>query len=236
MTTPPPPSKPTSLLWDVRRQLDGSLVERINTDQLRSLVAAHAVSVEDLARRHPDGPWQQIGTLDDLASTVAGSRQRRRLSTDDDDEFDMTPMIDVTFLLLIFFMVTASFHFQKGLDFPSSEDQTQDSSSDAPAPGIQEFDDRLFVGIDAQDQYSFRTAANPQVAGEAIDSERLGEILEEQSRSERKGKLLIFADDQTSHAAVVKLIDAANNAGILDIGMANVVGANTSVTPAGSVP
>ena len=45
-----------------------------------------------------------------------------------EDELDMTPMVDVTFLLLIFFMVTASFTIQKSLqqahaksDDPSDE-------------------------------------------------------------------------------------------------------------------
>ena len=36
------------------------------------------------------------------------------------DELDMTPMVDVTFLLLIFFMVTASFSLQKSLPVPDS--------------------------------------------------------------------------------------------------------------------
>lgn len=36
----------------------------------------------------------------------------------DDGELDMTPMVDVTFLLLIFFMVTASFSLQKSIQMP----------------------------------------------------------------------------------------------------------------------
>ncbi|TWT73217.1 biopolymer transporter ExbD [Allorhodopirellula solitaria] len=40
-------------------------------------------------------------------------RQKR-----DDGELDMTPMVDVTFLLLIFFMVTASFSLQKSIKMP----------------------------------------------------------------------------------------------------------------------
>tara|TARA_R110002111_G_scaffold250210_1_gene314412 strand:+ start:132 stop:608 length:477 start_codon:yes stop_codon:yes gene_type:complete len=33
-------------------------------------------------------------------------------------EMDMTPMVDVTFLLLIFFMVTAAFSLQKSIEMP----------------------------------------------------------------------------------------------------------------------
>ncbi|MCA9138299.1 MAG: biopolymer transporter ExbD [Planctomycetales bacterium] len=35
-----------------------------------------------------------------------------------ESELDMTPMVDVTFLLLIFFMVTASFSLQRALETP----------------------------------------------------------------------------------------------------------------------
>ncbi len=40
-----------------------------------------------------------------------------------DDELDMTPMVDVTFLLLIFFMVTAAFALQKVLEVPPVSDE-----------------------------------------------------------------------------------------------------------------
>jgi len=48
-------------------------------------------------------------------------------------EMDMTPMVDVTFLLLIFFMVTASFSLQKSIEMPRQ--QTDDPSGSAnPEP------------------------------------------------------------------------------------------------------
>jgi biopolymer transport protein ExbD len=50
-----------------------------------------------------------------------GNRKQR-----DETEMDMTPMVDVTFLLLIFFMVTASFSLQKSIPMPP---QTSDAPS-----------------------------------------------------------------------------------------------------------
>ncbi|WP_246114746.1 ExbD/TolR family protein [Rubripirellula tenax] len=47
----------------------------------------------------------------------------------DGSELDMTPMVDVTFLMLIFFMVTASFSLQKSIQMPRQQ-------SDAPSPSI----------------------------------------------------------------------------------------------------
>ena len=54
----------------------------------------------------------------------------------DEGEVDMTPMVDVTFLLLIFFMVTAAFTMQKSFKLPAPQEnapsaQVRDSVEDA---------------------------------------------------------------------------------------------------------
>ena len=53
---------------------------------------------------------------------------RRKLSTI--EEVDMTPMIDVTFLLLIFFMVTAAFSLQRSLEIPPPDSENESQSAD----------------------------------------------------------------------------------------------------------
>ena len=53
-------------------------------------------------------------------------------------EMDMTPMVDVTFLLLIFFMVTASFQLQKSIEMPRQ--QTDAPSTQAIEEDPEELD------------------------------------------------------------------------------------------------
>jgi len=45
------------------------------------------------------------------------SRRLNRLSHEDQGEVNMTPMLDIVFILLIFFIVTAVFLDERGLDF-----------------------------------------------------------------------------------------------------------------------
>lgn len=53
----------------------------------------------------------------------------------DDGELDMTPMVDVTFLLLIFFMITAAFSLQKSLESPRQQsDQPSSQPKEEPDP------------------------------------------------------------------------------------------------------
>ncbi len=66
-----------------------------------------------------------------------------------EDELDMTPMVDVTFLLLIFFMVTASFTLQKSMPQPPA-------SSDEASMNVQEEEevkDYVEVIIDQNNTY-----------------------------------------------------------------------------------
>ena len=59
----------------------------------------------------------------------AEEEESHRREKREPEELDMTPMVDVTFLLLIFFMVTASFSMQKSIEVPR---QTTDLPSSAP--------------------------------------------------------------------------------------------------------
>lgn len=66
--------------------------------------------------------------LHDDEEDVMPQRKKR-----EDDELDMTPMVDVTFLLLIFFMVTASFSLQKSIQMPKqNSDLPSMSNVDKP--------------------------------------------------------------------------------------------------------
>ncbi|MDM4015353.1 biopolymer transporter ExbD [Roseiconus lacunae] len=61
----------------------------------------------------------------------------------DEEELDMTPMVDVTFLLLIFFMVTAAFSLQKSIQMPRQQ-------TDAPSTTVVEQEDEDLTPIELQ--------------------------------------------------------------------------------------
>lgn len=77
----------------------------------------------------PPSLRESIGQADIAVDTINdGMRPRQKR---DQGELDMTPMVDVTFLLLIFFMVTASFSLQKSIRVPQ-----QNSDLPSPAPPV----------------------------------------------------------------------------------------------------
>ena len=68
----------------------------------------------------------------------------------DESEMDMTPMVDVTFLLLIFFMVTASFSLQKSIPMPP---QKSDAPSTTQIDEPEEEIDQVTLQVNEQGGY-----------------------------------------------------------------------------------
>ena len=92
------------------------------------------------AGEDPRGPATDSVLFHDVEEEEMVRRKKR-----DDEELDMTPMVDVTFLLLIFFMVTASFSLQKSIQMPR---QTSDLPSLSPVEQETEELDPVEVEID----------------------------------------------------------------------------------------
>ena len=59
------------------------------------------------------------------------SRKRKKRG-DDDSELDMTPMLDIVFIMLIFFIVTATFVKEEGFDVTRPDNQEQQVKKDKP--------------------------------------------------------------------------------------------------------
>lgn len=138
----------------------------------------------------------------------------RHRHNEKDDEMDLTPMVDVTFLLLIFFMITAAFALQKSLEVPPMQDNEA-----AAAPTVDDLEqDSIVVRVDA-DNIFWVGAPNWPEEKRAISKQELIETLRE-ARSENKSgpaKILVQANGDARHEFVVSALDAGTGAGAAEI-------------------
>lgn len=207
-------------LWNVRRQGRAEVLFGLTTDQVRLRLYRGQLDGEDWAQTDYDQTWRQVAVLDAFAGIVSGGRRRRLHRPLPDEGLDMTPMIDMTFLLLIFFMITASFHLQKGLDFPPS--QTADSAAAAQSvPGLAQFTNRVVVEIGPDDAFYLKDVQRPG-RGPAIAREQLAAQLQAESVQKHENVLMILPHELSSHEAVVAVIDAAAQAGIAQVSIADI--------------
>ncbi|PHS37197.1 MAG: hypothetical protein COA91_10830 [Robiginitomaculum sp.] len=62
--------------------------------------------------------------------------RRRVRHGGDDADVDMTPMLDIVFIMLIFFIVTATFLDEKGIDLTQPPPPPEDDNPPTPKPSI----------------------------------------------------------------------------------------------------
>lgn len=126
---------------------------------------------------------------------------RLRSNPGDTADINLTPLIDVVFLLLIFFMVSTTFERDSELSI-----ELPQASADAAARNPQSIE----VTIDARGRFYVdgRQLVNTQ-------PQTLLQALRDASEDRDAPPLVISADANTPHQAVVQVMDAARQLGLV---------------------
>ena len=117
------------------------------------------------------------------------------------EEMDLTPMVDVTFLLLIFFMITASFSVQKQME---GQPATTDEASAVSVPPPENA--QVEATIDADNQIDIEGALCATV-DEMVDA------LQSAQSDTDTAELKVTIDPLSLHESRIMLADAARRAG-----------------------
>ncbi len=116
-------------------------------------------------------------------------------------DINLTPLIDVVFLLLIFFMVSTTFNrdSELSIELPSASAQAQPRQPES-----------IEVAIDAQGRFyvNGRQLLNTQ-------SKTLRQALRTAAGDNESPPVIISADAKTPHQAVVQIMDAARELGFV---------------------
>lgn len=136
-------------------------------------------------------------------------------------EMDMTPMVDVTFLLLIFFMVTAAFSLQKSFQLPTPKEQRP--STQVTMDRFEDDPDFVIVRIDENSTF-FVSAAHWDEEREAPSRQDLLIGLKDARTGGDRipSRLLVIAHGEAWHEKVIMAMDAGTEVGMNDIKLATV--------------
>lgn len=129
-------------------------------------------------------------------------RLGRRQVKQDEVQVDLTPMLDIVFIMLIFFIVTSAFVRESGIEV---ERPQASHVIDKKEAGV-------FVAITANNEIFLDK--------QRVDVERLQSRLESVLLNTTSRSLVIQADDKALNGVVVKVMDAARGAGISQIALA----------------
>lgn len=120
----------------------------------------------------------------------------------DESSVDITPMLDVVFIMLIFFIVTATFIKEAGIDVDKPEAATAVVQEKAS----------ILIAIDANDAV--------WINRRQVDVRSVRSIIERLHAENPKGTVVIQADRESRNDTLVRVMDASRRAGVYDIALA----------------
>ena len=126
-------------------------------------------------------------------------RQNRRKS---ESEVNLTPMLDVVFIMLIFFIVTASFVKESGIEI----------SRPGASTAVRKEKGNILIAISANDQIWMNRRQ--------VDPRALRANIERAHAENPQGAVVIQADKAAKTGLLVQVMDAARSAGVKDISLA----------------
>ncbi len=123
-------------------------------------------------------------------------------------DVNITPLIDVVFLLLIFFMVSTTFERESEIEIVLP----QAAANAAPAE-----DSALEVTIDAEGTFyvNGKRVINTKI-------ETLKKAMQQAAGDRKDPPIILSADAQTPHQAVITVMDAARQLGFVHLNFATV--------------
>ncbi|NUM36978.1 MAG: biopolymer transporter ExbD [Candidatus Brocadiae bacterium] len=198
-------------LWKLKKKDTGKIYEKIPFSSLKAWVLEARVFPEDFVMNPLSNNWvkaEEIQELNELffpegrggdLLTVKGMAFPWKSQEIEPAEIDFTPMIDMTFLLLIFFISTATFtmHEIKNIQVPK-------------AAVTQKFkEEKLAVTIDKNKRIC--------LGKNEIQLSSLKKALMDEVNKTREQDIILAADHSLDYGFIVSVLDEINGAGIKNV-------------------
>ncbi len=122
---------------------------------------------------------------------------------EEENEINLTPMLDVVFIMLIFFIVTATFIKEAGIQVERPDTVTADTQDDAA----------ILVAISATDEI--------WIDRKKRDPRAVRGILERMRAENPKGGMVVQADEDSTNEMLVIVLEAAKAAGVSNVAIAS---------------
>jgi len=133
---------------------------------------------------------------------------RRHHQQDEDTGIDLTPMLDVVFIMLIFFIVTSSFIRESGVEVQRPQAETANPQDKG----------NILIAVTADGQI--------WMDKQPVDIRSVRAHVERMRVDQPDGAVVVQADQDARTGLVVQVMDQARLAGVQDVALAAGSGVN----------
>jgi len=129
-------------------------------------------------------------------------KRHQLLGEEEENEINLTPMLDVVFIMLIFFIVTASFIKEAGIQVSRPDAFTAEKQEDAA----------ILIAISANDEI--------WIDRREVDARSVRGHIERLHAENPKGSVVIQADEESTNEMLVIVMEAAKQVGVTNVAIA----------------
>ena len=126
----------------------------------------------------------------------------RATADEDESAIDITPMLDVVFIMLIFFIVTATFVKEAGIDVNRPDAVT----------AIKQEKANIMIAINENNEI--------WIDRRQVDIRSVRPNIERLHAENPQGSVVIQADKESTTDTLIKVLDAARSAGVFNVAIA----------------
>lgn len=128
--------------------------------------------------------------------------RKSTLAKEDEATIDMTPMLDVVFIMLIFFIVTSSFIKEAGITVSKPEAET----------AVRKERTSMLIAVNKANEI--------WIDRRRVDRDAVKPVITQIYSENPKGSVVVQADRDSNAETVMFVMDAAREAGVSDIAIA----------------
>lgn len=126
----------------------------------------------------------------------------KKRKVEEEGGIDLTPMLDVVFIMLIFFIVTASFIKETGVEITRPDANT----------AVPKYKSNILIAINDNNEI--------WIDKSRIDERQVRNRIEQLRAENPKGGIVIQADDKASIETLTMVVEAARELGVNDVAVA----------------
>ena len=130
--------------------------------------------------------------------------RRKTVGKEEEPEINMTPMLDIVFIMLIFFIVTAVFVKEAGIDVTKPEVQTAEDIKRVSA----------LIAISADNEIWINKTE--------VELRDVRAVVERLRKENPQGQFVVQSDAKSESGVVVDVLDQLNEAGIRGVAISTV--------------
>lgn len=130
------------------------------------------------------------------------SRRKKKIQSEDKAEIDLTPMLDVVFIMLIFFIVTASFVKERAINVNVPEDNETPPTEENAS---------ILVQVNANDEIF--------IDGRRVDVRSVRSLIAQKHAENPEAPLVVRAHAESSAESYVNVADAAREANVYAVSL-----------------